>query len=30
MIKNDPYLPKDLEVIGYLYDSFTGKTREVS
>ncbi|KAK3108038.1 hypothetical protein LTR53_017796 [Teratosphaeriaceae sp. CCFEE 6253] len=30
IIKNDPYLPKDLEVLGYVHDSFTGKTREVS
>ncbi|TKA66838.1 hypothetical protein B0A55_08818 [Friedmanniomyces simplex] len=29
VVKNDPYLPKDLEVLGYVHDSFTGKTREV-
>lgn len=29
-IKNDPYLPKDLEVVGYTYDVFTGKTTEVA
>ena len=30
IIKNDPYLPKDLEVIGYVYDVFNGKTTEVA
>ena len=29
IIKADPYLPKDLEVIGFVYDSFTGKVYEV-
>jgi carbonic anhydrase len=29
-IKNDPYLPKDIQVIGYEYDVFTGKTKEVA
>lgn len=29
MIKDDPYLPKDLEVIGFVYDSFSGKIYEV-
>jgi carbonic anhydrase len=29
IIKNDPYLPKDIEVIGYKHDVFTGKTVEV-
>ena len=28
-VKRDPYLPKDLEVIGFVYDVFTGKTKEV-
>ncbi|KAK5165941.1 uncharacterized protein LTR77_008865 [Saxophila tyrrhenica] len=28
-IKADPYLPRDLEVIGYTYDGTTGKTTEV-
>jgi carbonic anhydrase len=30
LIKADPYLPKDLEVIGYAYDGATGKVREVA
>ncbi len=29
-IKADPFLPKDLEVVGYTYDVFTGKTTEVA
>ncbi|KAK3723488.1 hypothetical protein LTR37_001740 [Vermiconidia calcicola] len=29
IIKNDPYLPKGLQVVGYTYDVFTGKTTEV-
>lgn len=29
IIRKDPFLPKDLEVIGFVYDSFTGKTYEV-
>ncbi|KAK0947276.1 hypothetical protein LTR29_001231 [Friedmanniomyces endolithicus] len=29
IIKNDPYLPKDLDVLGYVHDTATGKTREV-
>jgi carbonic anhydrase len=29
IIKKDPFMPKDLEVIGFVYDSFTGKTYEV-
>lgn len=29
MIRNDPYLPKGLEVIGYAYDVFTGVATEV-
>ena len=29
VIKKDPYLPKDIEVVGYVYDVFTGKTKEV-
>ncbi|CAJ2511114.1 Uu.00g067390.m01.CDS01 [Anthostomella pinea] len=29
IIKNDPLLPKDLEVIGYVHDVFTGKTTEI-
>ena len=29
IVKNDPYLPKDLEVVGYVYDVFSGETREV-
>ena len=29
VIKDDPYLPKDLEVVGYVYDVFSGKTTEV-
>ncbi|KAK1808700.1 hypothetical protein LTR12_016927, partial [Friedmanniomyces endolithicus] len=28
IIKNDPYLPKDLDVLGYVHDTATGKTRE--
>ncbi len=29
-IKNDPYLPKAIEVIGYTLDVFSGKTQEVA
>lgn len=29
ILKNDPYLPKEMEIIGYEYDVFTGKTKEV-
>ena len=29
VIKDDPFLPKDLEVVGYVYDVFSGKTTEV-
>ncbi len=29
IIKADPFLPKDLEVVGYVYDVFSGETREV-
>lgn len=29
LIRNDPYLPKDLEVLAYVYDTFSGKTREI-
>jgi hypothetical protein len=28
-VKNDPFLPKELEVVGYIYDVFSGKTAEV-
>ena len=28
-IKNDPYLPKGLEVIGFVHDTFKGTTTEV-
>lgn len=30
LLKADPYLPKDMEVIGYAYDGATGKVREVA
>jgi carbonic anhydrase len=30
IIRNDPYLPKALEVLGYTYDVFSGKTTEVA
>lgn len=30
LIKADPYLPKDMDVIGFVYDSFTGKAYEVN
>ena len=29
ILKNDPYLPKGMEIIGYEYDIFSGKTTEV-
>ncbi|KAK4540975.1 hypothetical protein LTR36_008483, partial [Oleoguttula mirabilis] len=29
IIKTDPFLPKDLVVLGFVYDTFTGKTTEV-
>lgn len=29
IIKADPFLPKDLAVLGYVYDIESGKTREV-
>ncbi|KAK4556919.1 hypothetical protein LTR86_005900 [Recurvomyces mirabilis] len=29
IIKADPFLPKNLEVLGFVHDSFTGKTTEV-
>lgn len=29
LIMNDPYVPKDLEVVGFVYDTFSGKTTEV-
>ncbi|KAK5714039.1 hypothetical protein LTR15_010946 [Elasticomyces elasticus] len=29
IIMNDPWLPKDLDVLGYVHDSQTGKTEEV-
>lgn len=28
-VKRDPYLPKGLEVVGFVYDVFTGTTKEV-
>ena len=30
IIKADPYLPKDIEVVGFVYDVFSGKTTEVT
>lgn len=30
IIRNDPYLPKEMEVVGYVYDVFSGKTTEVA
>jgi carbonic anhydrase len=29
IIKADPYLPKDLEVLGFVHDSFSGRTNEL-
>jgi len=29
LIKQDPYLPKALQVMGFVYDVFSGETREV-
>ncbi|KAF2715913.1 hypothetical protein K431DRAFT_236597, partial [Polychaeton citri CBS 116435] len=29
LIKSDPLLPKDLEVVGFVYDVLTGKTKDV-
>ena len=29
-VKADPYLPKGIEVLGYVYDVFSGKTTEVA
>jgi hypothetical protein len=30
VIKADPFLPKDLEILGFVHDSFTGKTTELT
>jgi hypothetical protein len=30
IIKADPYLPQSLEVLGFVHDTFTGKTNEIS
>lgn len=29
ILKNDPYLPKEIEVIGFVYDIVSGKTTEI-
>ncbi|KAK5122206.1 hypothetical protein LTR85_004116 [Meristemomyces frigidus] len=29
LIKADPFLPKDVEVLGFVYDTITGRTTEV-
>lgn len=29
IIKKDPYLPRDIQIIGFVYDVFTGRTTEV-
>jgi len=29
LIKQDPYLPKALQVLGFVYDVCSGETREV-
>lgn len=29
LIKADPFLPEDLEVLGFVYDTISGETTEV-
>jgi hypothetical protein len=29
IVKKDPYLPRDVQVIGYVYDVFSGLSKEV-